>query len=77
MKVVLIYLSKALGVLLMALAFLQWITFSYPAVNPLWPGAIFAPGMLSQVLNWLLVCVLGAIGWGLFSFGRASNERGQ
>ena len=65
--------SRIVGALLMAAAFLQWITFSYPDVNPFWPGAIFVPAMLSQVLNWLVVAVLGAAGWGLFTFGRPST----
>lgn len=58
--------ARIMGFLLMTLAFLQWITFEYPDVNPLWPGAILAPGMLSQILNWLVVCVTGASGWFLF-----------
>ena len=67
--------SKTIGVLLMAAAFLQWATFSYPEVNPFWPGAIFVPGMLSQVLNWVVVAVLGAAGWGLFTLGRSSVSK--
>ena len=67
--------SKVAGVLLMAVAFLQWITFSYPDVNPFWPGAIFVPGMLSQVLNWVVVAVLGTAGWGLFTFGHSRASK--
>jgi len=67
-------ISKAIGVVIMLLAFLQWITFDYPDVNPFWPGAIFAPGTLSQILNWLVVCVIGAIGWGFFTYGKGSSE---
>jgi hypothetical protein len=26
--------------------------------------------MMSQVLNWLIVAVLGAVGWGLFTVGK-------
>ena len=63
-------LSKIVGCVFMLLAFLQWITFDYPDVNPFWPGAIFAPGMLSQVLNWLVVSVLSCVGWGFFTLGK-------
>jgi heme A synthase len=67
MSAILRFLSRVIGVVLLAAAFLQWVTFDYPDVNPFRPGAIFAPGMLSQVLNWLLVCVLGTIGWGFLT----------
>ena len=77
MKTMLIYIARILGVALMILAFLQWVTFEYPNVNPLWPGAILAPGMLAQVVNWLIVCVIGAAGWGLFSMGRTTKEQGN
>jgi len=61
------FVSRAIGVVLIAAAFIQWITFDYPDINPFWPGAIFVPGMLSQVLNWLIVCILATIGWGFFT----------
>ena len=67
-------ISRIIGIAIMVLAFLQWITFDYPDVNPFWPGAIFAPGMLSQILNWLLVSVIGAVGLMLFSFGKVPTE---
>lgn len=70
MKIILIGLSKLVGVVLMVLAFLQWVTFDYPDLNPFWPGAIFNPGMLFQFFNWLIVCILGASGWALFSVGK-------
>lgn len=69
MKSLLRGVAKVVGVLFMAAAALQWLTFDYPNVNPFWPGAIFAPGVLSQVLNWVVVCVLATIGWGLFTLG--------
>jgi len=53
----------------MSAAFLQWLTFDYPDINPFWPGAIFVPGVLSQVLNWLIICILAAVGWGFFTLG--------
>ncbi len=67
-------MAKTAGIFLMALAFFQWITFEYPNVNPFGPGAIFAPGMVSQILNWLLVCILGSIGYGLFTIGSKQNN---
>ncbi|OZG71772.1 hypothetical protein BTA51_19240 [Hahella sp. CCB-MM4] len=67
-------IAKAFGFLLMGLAFAQWITFDYPDVNPFWSGAIFAPGMLSQFVNWIVVCVIGASGWGLFQYGRSRSS---
>ncbi len=66
-------LAKGIGGILMFLAFLQWITFDYPDVNPFWPGAIFSPGVVSQFLNWILVCTLGASGWLLFSYGSGKS----
>ena len=75
MKPILHVLARIIGAAFMVAAFLQWLTFDYPDVNPFRPGAIFAPGMLSQVLNWLLVCVLAIVGWGLFTFGKFKLER--
>jgi len=40
--------------LFLVAAFLQWITYEYPDVNPFAFGAIFPPGMLSQLFNWTL-----------------------
>lgn len=67
-------LLKGVGTILMLLAFLQWATFDYPDMNPFWPGLIFSPGAISQVLNWLVVAVLGATGYGLYSAGRKSGK---
>lgn len=67
------YISKAIGCLFFVMAFLQWITFEYPDVNPYAVGAIFAPGMLSQMLNWGFVCILGAIGGLFWSLGRVEK----
>lgn len=75
LRIVLIVISKLAGAILILLAFLQWITFDYPDVNPFWPGAIFVPGMLSQVLNWGIVVVLGAAGWTLFTIGRLRSSQ--
>ncbi|WLQ14340.1 hypothetical protein O5O45_00095 [Hahella aquimaris] len=55
-------IAKAFGFLLMSLAFAQWITFDYPDVNPFLSWAIFAPGMLSQFVSGIVVCVIGASG---------------
>jgi hypothetical protein len=35
------FVSRAIGVALIAAAFMQWLTFDYPDINPFWPGAIF------------------------------------
>lgn len=70
MKAMLRMLARAIGAGFLALAVWQWISFDYPDINPFKFGAIFAPGAISQVLNWLIVCVLGTIGWGFFTLGR-------
>lgn len=70
MKFLLRGIAKAIGIVFMFLAFLQWVTFDYPDVNPFWPGAIFAPGMASQILNWGVVCILAVVGWGFFTLGK-------
>ena len=62
--------SKIFGIGFMFLAFYQWATFDYPDVNPFGIGAIFAPGMISQIFNWVFVVVLGSIGWGFFTLGK-------
>ncbi len=74
MKTLLKFVTRAVGALLMVAAVLQWLTFHYPDLNPLWPGAIFAPGALAQVLNWILVVVLGTLGWAAFTLGRCRLE---
>ena len=66
-------LAQVAGIILMILAFLQWITFDYPDVNP-WTANILTPGIPAQLLNWLLVCMLGAIGGILFHFGRSGTR---
>lgn len=63
-------ISRIVGVIIMVLAFLQWITFDYTDVHPFSLFPIFTSGMLSQMLNVLLVCVIGAIGYWFFSFGK-------
>ena len=73
-KAILSTATCVVGALLMVLAFVQWITFDYPDANPFWPGAILAPGMLSQILNWGLVCLLGASGWGCWTFGKSLSR---
>jgi len=67
--------SKIIGIGFLLLAFIQWLTFGYPDVNPFWPGAIFAPGLISQFFNWIFVCILGAIGWGFFTLGKFKLEK--
>ena len=65
------FVAKILGILIMAAAFLQWITFDYPDVNPFWPGAIFVPGVASQFLNWIIVSIIGSAGYALFFYGKS------
>lgn len=74
-KGIMVILSKIVGIVFMLLAFIQWITFDYPDVNPFWPGAIFAPGMISQFFNWIIVCVLATIGWGFFTQWKFKLEK--
>ena len=62
----------------MAIAFFQWLTFDYPDINPFYPGAILMPGVMSTILNWLFVCILLTIGWGIFTQGKFKlNEKGK
>ena len=56
-------------------AFLQWLTFDYPDTNPFAPGAIFAPGMLSQLFNWIFVCLLGTTGIVLIGLARSWGQK--
>lgn len=62
------------GALVLA-AILQWATYEYPDINAFAPGAIFAPGMLSQLFNWILVCFLGTTGVVLIGFARSWREQ--
>lgn len=71
MKAILSQVAKMIGILFMLLAFLQWLTFDYPDVNPFWPGAIFSLGMVSQFLNWIIVSIVGGIGWAIFTYGKS------
>jgi hypothetical protein len=59
-------LTRGIALLFLAFAFAQWITFDYPDVNPFYPGAIFAPGMIGQLVNYLIVCGLAGIGLALW-----------
>ena len=75
MKNIFKVLSKIIGIIFIATAFLQWITFDYPDINPFWFGAIFAPGMISQIFNWLFVCILATVGWGFFTLGKFKLDK--
>jgi hypothetical protein len=75
MKLALALVCRLVGVVLMLAAFWKWISFDYPDVNPFSFGAAFAPGMLSQALNWILVCILATAGWGMFTLGKFRIER--
>lgn len=59
-------LARCVGAIFIVLAILQWATFDYPNINPFVPGAIFAPGMLSQLVNFAIVIGLVGIGIGFF-----------
>ena len=65
---------KAVGSIVLLLAFIQWITYDYPDMNPFWPGLFFDPATVSQVINWGVVAVLGATGWGIFRAGNAKKK---
>ena len=60
---------KVIGVLFMVSAFWTWISFDYPDFfTQMAPFALFDRGMWSQMVNWLWVCVQGAIGYGFFKY---------
>ena len=73
MNNILAILARTTGVAFLALAFFQWLTFDYPNVNPFFPGAILAPGMLSQVFNSMLVGAIAAAGILMFRLGDINN----
>lgn len=75
MKSLCVAVLKLVGGLFLVAAFLQWIAYDYPDVNPYAFGAIFAPGMLSQLFNWILVCLLGTIGAVLIGFARSWAQK--
>jgi len=77
MRLIIGVIAQVVGVLFMVAAFLQWATYDYPDFNPFAGVSIFTPGVLGQVLNWLIVVVLATIGWTLFSYGRKSGESGK
>ena len=66
LKVLAQLVCGSIGILFIVLAILQWVSFDYPDVNPFIPGAIFAPGMLSQLVNFAIVVGLASIGIGFF-----------
>lgn len=66
---------QLVGGALVVAAIVQWATYEYPDINPFAPGAILAPGMLSQLFNWVLVCLLGTTG--LVAIGFACSWREQ
>jgi hypothetical protein len=66
--------AKIFGVFLMAVAVWVWVSYEYPNVSTFTLGAPFAPGMFGQVINWVIVCILGASGWFLFTLGRKNKS---
>jgi hypothetical protein len=75
MKALCVALLQLVGGVFILTAFLQWLTYAYPDINPFAPGAILMPGMLSPLFNWILVCLLGSTGLVLIGF--ASSWRRQ
>ncbi|PBB16544.1 hypothetical protein [Mesorhizobium sp. WSM4313] len=75
MKALCIAGLRLVGGVLIVAAVLQWATFDYPDINPFAPGAILAAGMLSQLFNWILVCLLGTTGVVLIGFGRSWRQQ--
>ncbi|PWJ84377.1 hypothetical protein C8D77_13311 [Mesorhizobium loti] len=74
MKSIVNVVLQIVGGLFILAAFLQWITFDYPDVSPYIPFAIFAPGMMSQMINWIFVCLLGTIGFVMIGFARREKR---
>lgn len=69
--------TEYIGVALMLLAVWVWWSYNYSNINPLVTlGApFFDPmGMIGQFLNWMLVCLLGASGWYLFSLPKDTKK---
>ena len=58
--------SKIISVLFLAAAVPQWISYEYPDTAPFWPGVAFAPGMIGQVVHWIIVCILATTGVGFW-----------
>jgi hypothetical protein len=60
--------SKVVGAVFIAAAVLKWATYEYPDALP----SVFTLGpMIGQVGNWLIVCILGAVGLALWNFDRS------
>lgn len=79
MKAAIVTMLQLGGGVFIVVAVLQWATYEYPDINPFAPGPIFAPGMLSQPFNWMLVCLLGTTGVVLIGFARSwrQQQRGR
>ena len=71
MRLLWIAIAKVIGVLLMVAAFVVCISYDYPNVSPFAPGAVFAPSMIGQGLNW---CLLAAGGYFLFTLGKKTSN---
>jgi len=68
-------IARIVGVALIVVAVLQWITFDYPDVNSWFSLSIFTPGMPSQILNYIIVVLIAAAGAPLLSFGRTGKDK--
>lgn len=55
--------AQAAGALLILAAGALWFSFDYPALKAFELGAPLAPGMVGQVLIWILAAAVGACGW--------------
>jgi hypothetical protein len=65
------YFCMALGGLLILAALWVWLSFSYNDDVPIFRFFII-PSMhfVYQALNYLLACIIGSAGYGLFIFGK-------
>lgn len=59
-------LSKFIGVVFILLSLFIWATYSYPDVNPFWPGAVLHSGTFGMMINWVIVCIVAGIGVGFW-----------
>lgn len=75
MNAIVNFVLRIVGGLFLLAAFLQWITYDYPDVSPFVPGPIFAPGMISQMFNWLFVVFLGTVGCVMIGFARRARQK--
>lgn len=66
---------RAIALILVALAVLQWITFTFPETNPLYTGGLFVPGIADPSLNFAVVVAVAGIGVLLWRAGDRGRRR--